>query len=127
MSLAAHLSGEKANFSESEVRVKTKSGNWKWILTHGKIVEWDDKGNPLRGLAIQTDISSLKETESKLKESQEKYKDLLTLLPEIVYECDTNGIVTFVNQRGLEIFEYTQEDFNNGLNVMQVIVPEDNS
>jgi PAS domain S-box-containing protein len=124
LNLVAHLSGEKEIF-ESEVRVKTKSGNWKWILTHGKIVEWDEKGNPLRGLAIQTDISSLKDTENKLKESQEKYKDLVTLLPEIVYECDVNGRVTFVNQRALEIFEYTQEEFEKGLNVMQVIIPEE--
>jgi PAS domain S-box-containing protein len=124
LNLAAHMSGEKEIF-ESEVRVKTKSGNWKWVLTHGKIVEWDEKGNPLRGLAIQTDISSLKEAEYKLKDSQEKYKDLVTLLPEIVYECDVNGKVTFVNQRALEIFEYTQEDFEKGLNVLQVIIPEE--
>jgi len=122
--LKEHLSGEKEIF-ESEVRVKTKSGNWKWILTHGKIVEWDKNGNPLRGLAIQTDITNLKEAEHKLAESQEKYKDLVTLLPEIVYESDVNGKLTFVNQRALEIFEYTQEDFDNGLNVLQVIIPED--
>lgn len=122
--LNAHLSGEKEIF-ESEVRVKNKSGEWRWILTHGKIVERDEKGNPLRGLAIQTDITNLKEAEFKLTESQEKFKDLVTLLPEIVYECDIEGRVTFVNQRALEIFEYTQEDFEKGLNVLQVIIPEE--
>jgi len=47
------------------------------------------------------------------------------LLPEIVYECDVHGNITFVNKVGFEKFGYTQEDFNKGVNAMQFITLAD--
>ncbi|PLX14102.1 MAG: hypothetical protein C0597_10540, partial [Marinilabiliales bacterium] len=35
--LENHING-KTDFFNAEVRMKTKSGKWKWILTHGKII-----------------------------------------------------------------------------------------
>ncbi|MFN5966643.1 MAG: PAS domain-containing protein, partial [Pseudanabaena sp.] len=38
-----------------EFRQLTQSGEWKWILSLGKIVEWDEAGNPIRMLGTHTD------------------------------------------------------------------------
>ncbi|MBD2296969.1 PAS domain S-box protein [Anabaena sphaerica FACHB-251] len=48
-----------------EFRQRTKSGDWKWILSIGKIVAWDSQGQPLRMLGTHTDI-----TERKLSEAE---------------------------------------------------------
>ena len=61
--------------------------------------------------------------EEKIKKSEEKYRDMTELLPEIIYECDAYGNITFVNKAGFEKFGYTQDDFNKGVNAMQFITP----
>jgi len=38
-----------------EFRQRTKSGEWKWILSLGKIVSWDSDGQPIRMLGTHTD------------------------------------------------------------------------
>jgi PAS domain S-box-containing protein len=49
-----------------EFRHRTKNGDWKWILSLGKIVEWDANGQPLRMLGTHTDISDRKRAELEL-------------------------------------------------------------
>jgi PAS domain S-box-containing protein len=46
-----------------EFRLRTKRGDWKWILSLGKLVAWDDAGRPLRMLGTHTDISEQKRAE----------------------------------------------------------------
>ncbi len=47
-----------------EFRLQTKTGDWKWILSVGKIVSWDRQGQPLRMLGTHTDISDRKKAEA---------------------------------------------------------------
>ncbi len=47
-----------------EFRQRTASGDWKWILSLGKIVEWDQDGNPLRMMGTHTDIDERKRAEA---------------------------------------------------------------
>jgi len=58
----------KTEIYSEEVRLKTKSGRWKWILGRGKVVSRDSKGKALRFVGIHTDISRRKEAEEKLEE-----------------------------------------------------------
>ncbi len=57
--------GDKSEF-EIEYRMKTDSGDWKWILAIGKVVSFDD-GKPLRLSGTHTDISGLKDYQSRLE------------------------------------------------------------
>jgi len=57
-----------------EFRQRTKGGEWKWILAHGKIHAWNKDGQPVRMLGTHTDISAAKLAEEALKESEEKYR-----------------------------------------------------
>ncbi|MBI5954826.1 MAG: PAS domain S-box protein [Chloroflexi bacterium] len=50
-----------------EFRQKTKDGGWKWILSLGKIVEFDAGGKPLRMLGTHTDITERKQAEEALQ------------------------------------------------------------
>jgi PAS domain S-box-containing protein len=47
-----------------EFRQRTKLGDWKWILSIGKIVSWDSDGQPLRMLGTHTDITFRKQAEA---------------------------------------------------------------
>lgn len=47
-----------------EFRQRTRDGQWKWILSQGRIVERDANGNPVRMLGTHTDISERKRREA---------------------------------------------------------------
>ena len=80
--LDAHLKGEIPLF-EIEHRLKTKSGEWKWILTHGRVLKRDKKNKPLRAIGTQINITEIKRTEEELKESRERARNLSAHLQSI--------------------------------------------
>ena len=67
----------------------------------------------------------LDRSEAAQKESEEKYKELANSLPQIVFETDENGMITFANQNAFDIFGYSQADLANGLNALDMLVPQD--
>ena len=64
--LNRHLEN-KAPVYQTEHRVKTKTGEWKWILDTGKVTKRDDSGKALRAAGTHIDISERKETEALTK------------------------------------------------------------
>jgi len=51
-----------------EFRLRTKSGDYKWIASRGKTVEFDSNGKPKRLMGAHIDITELKEAEQQIKE-----------------------------------------------------------
>ncbi|WP_425515312.1 EAL domain-containing protein [Phyllobacterium endophyticum] len=60
-----HISGEIPQI-ETEFRLRHKDGHWVWVLDRGRVVEWDENGNPSRMIGVQTDISDQKNAEHQL-------------------------------------------------------------
>lgn len=60
---------EKTPYYENTQRMLTKSGEYKWILSRGKIIERDENKNPLRIIGTHTDISIQKEKEENLNKT----------------------------------------------------------
>ena len=67
----------------------------------------------------------LDRSETAQRESEEKYKELANSLPQIVFETDENGMITFANQNAFDLFGYSQADLANGLKALNMIVPQD--
>ncbi|MDX2212310.1 MAG: response regulator [Oculatellaceae cyanobacterium bins.114] len=65
--LEQHFSQEIQVY-ECEMRMRHKSGTWVWVLARGKVVEWDEAGNPLRMIGTHLDISDRKRSESTLQQ-----------------------------------------------------------
>jgi len=61
-----HLYGN-CEFYESEHRLKTKDGKYKWIKDIGKVTRKDKNGNPIRAVGIHLDIDEKKRNEEKIK------------------------------------------------------------
>lgn len=60
-----------------------------------------------------------------LEVSERKYRELADSLPQTVAEIDIEGNITFTNANSLITFGYTKEDFDHGMNIFQIIAPED--
>ncbi|WP_136689389.1 PAS domain-containing sensor histidine kinase [Halorhabdus amylolytica] len=63
--LAEHVS-KGTDFYQCDYRMKTKSGDYKWVRTMGTVVEWDDEGEPQRAVGIHLDIDDQKRNQLKL-------------------------------------------------------------
>jgi PAS domain S-box-containing protein len=73
------LSGEASRY-DLEYRMKTKTGEWRWILDRGQVVARDAAGQALRIAGTHTDITERKHTEAALVESQALLKRSAQLL-----------------------------------------------
>lgn len=73
--LKKYMRGE-SDLYYNEQRMQCKDGSYKWILDRGKIMEWDNEGQPLRIIGTHKDISKEKAFEYKLKESNKEYQAL---------------------------------------------------
>ncbi len=60
-----------------------------------------------------------------LQESEKKYKELADSLPQIIFEMDEKGTLTFANQNAFDTFGYTQKEYDKGLNGFTMLIPED--
>ncbi len=67
--LNEHLEG-KTELYVSEHRLRTKSGNWRWILDRGKVVTRDEQGKALRVTGTHKDIGERKIAEEELRKSE---------------------------------------------------------
>ena len=51
-----HIQG-KSDYYECTTRLRHKDGHWVWVKDRGKVVEWDEDGQPLRITGTHVDIT----------------------------------------------------------------------
>ncbi len=68
-----HLAGHTDSY-EAEYRVKTKSGEYRWVSALGKVMERGADGRALRVTGTFQDITDRKKIEEALRESEERYR-----------------------------------------------------
>jgi PAS domain S-box-containing protein len=74
---------------------------------------------------LEKENTQLKKDVAFLKESEEKYKGLVNLLPQIIFETDRKGKITFANYHAFDILGYTPDDLAKGVNIFDIIAPPD--
>lgn len=72
--LHMHLSGKVHDFN-TEARLQTSSGEYKWFSLHGKVVEVDQNSTPRRMIGLMLDIDMQKQFEEQLRIAKEKAEE----------------------------------------------------
>ncbi|MBI1390634.1 MAG: PAS domain S-box protein [bacterium] len=104
-----HLRGRTPMF-EMEYRLMTKTGEWKWVLDRGKVVERDESGKPVRASGSQLDITDRKLFEHELAERNDFIETILNNLPiGIAVNQRLNGEALYINDRYVEIHGWPRE------------------
>jgi PAS domain S-box-containing protein len=73
---------------------------------------------------LKKKIKELALTETALRESEARFRELAELLPQIVFEVDLNGNFTFLNRAALQELGYTAEELSWGLDSHRVFIPK---
>ncbi len=105
---------------EYELKLVDKDGNIKNVFIQVGMIPGTKKS-----IASIIDITPQKQAEKALRESEKQYRELANSLPQVVFEMDANGLITFANRNAFEFYGYTQDDFEKGVTALQMLIPED--
>ncbi len=66
---------------EVQFRLRRSDGEWHWVLSKGRTVEWNKDGTPSRISGIDINIQSLKEAERNLQQNELKFRTVFQNAP----------------------------------------------
>jgi PAS domain S-box-containing protein len=109
-----------------EYRVLLSDGTIRWFLDRAKVL-CNEKGEAKKMIGAITDVTERKQeeiarheleriaqaglgAERALLETEHRFKEILDYAPVAVYIKNLDGLLTFVNQRFLDLFKVTRED-----------------
>lgn len=102
--------------SEFNYRIIKKDGSIIWLYEKVKF-ERDSAGNLSRMYGIVQEITERKISEDKLRESEQRYKGLTENVPVGILSYDSNGTITFINPKALEILNSPSEEATKKINL----------
>lgn len=103
------IEGRCENF-EVEFRMRTRDGDWKWILGRGRAAARDSLGKAIRLVGTHADITERKQAEQALKESNQRFRDAIDNFPNVFVIYDADRRIQFVNSKGLDIMGLLEQD-----------------
>jgi PAS domain S-box-containing protein len=100
--LADYLEGRVADY-RVEFRLRTATGDWRWLLSVGRVVEWDEAGRPLRMIGTHTDITDRKSAESRSADALAFARAVLHSSPVGIVAYDPTGQAVIANEAAARI------------------------
>lgn len=105
-----------------EFRGITKNKKIKFIEVFGSRAVYHEKPAVLGTLL---DVTDRKNAIDEIKKSEKKYKDLAEMLPQMIFELDSAGKITYANKSVIELTGYSNEEIENGKSILEIIdIPE---
>jgi diguanylate cyclase (GGDEF)-like protein/PAS domain S-box-containing protein len=105
-----------------EFRVITKAGEERWLRSSLQAIMDGDEQKGLRGVLV--DITERAQAEEALRQSEEKYRDLVENSNEIIFTLDTSAVVTYISPAVEPIGGYKPEEVM-GRSSTEFIHPDD--
>jgi len=102
---------QATEYYDTEHRMKTASGDWKWIRDIGTIVERDAEGDPIRAVGIHIDIDQQKTAQQALEAEREMFKQG----PAVVFRWgdDVGWPIEYVSDNIKSTFGYTPAELQS--------------
>ncbi|MFA9517364.1 PAS domain S-box protein [Halopenitus sp. H-Gu1] len=108
--LAEHIE-KRTPYYQCEYRLETKSGDWKWVRTMGKVVDRDETGEPTRSVGIHQDIDDRKRAELALEAERDMFREG----PAVVFKWEDaeRWPITYVSENVEDVFGYTSDELQS--------------
>lgn len=110
---------------ELEHRVLNSDGTMSWTFSRA-IPVLDEQGNIIEWFGSATDITAQKEVQEIIKESEEKFRQLADLVPQIIWTGEPDGFVDYYNKRWYEYTAFDEKEFGDS-SWIPLVHPDDAS
>jgi PAS domain S-box-containing protein len=107
--LDGYLRGELPGYA-AEMRVRTKSSQWIWILDRGKVFARDERGEPIRMAGIALDVTARKNAEAALRIAEAKSSGILSMSADAIIAIDAERRITMFNEAAERMFGYSEAE-----------------
>ena len=107
---------------ETQYRMKTKDGNWRWFMGRDTVFQRDEEGNVLQIVGMAQDVTERKKMEEELRESEQRFRTLQQASFGGIGIHD-KGMILDCNQGLCDISGYSREELV-GSNGLRLIAPE---
>ncbi|MGC9367691.1 MAG: PAS domain S-box protein [bacterium] len=114
-------------FYEAVYRIQNAGGNYIWVLDHGKVVDRDLHGKPVRAIGTKLDITDRKQLEEKLKKSEEKFRKMADVMdPAFWMVSEDWSQIVYVSSSFEDIYGYSIDELLTDQKLwIDCIYPED--
>ena len=107
---------------ECEYRVSTKSGEWIWVLDRGKVFGRDERGQPMRMVGTELDITARKRAEEALRLSEAKFSGIVSISADAIISIDEDQRITLFNEGAEKIFGWSRAEVIGA--PLDILIPE---
>ena len=101
--LETHFEGD-TDYYETEHRLKTADGSWKWIRDIGQVIERDEDGTPTRAVGIHQDIDEQKRAERALETARDRLRQIIDLVPDLIFVKNRDSEYLLANEAVAEAY-----------------------
>lgn len=108
---------------ELEHRVLNSDGTLSWTFSRA-IPVVDDQSNIIEWFGSATDVTAQKEVQEIIKESEEKFRQLADLIPQIIWTGKSDGFIDYYNKRWYEYTGYDENKFGDS-SWIPILHPDD--
>ncbi|MHA2118142.1 MAG: PAS domain S-box protein, partial [Candidatus Thorarchaeota archaeon] len=109
----------------SEHRLRTKSGDYRWVMERGSVLELNAEGRTRRAAGTILDIADRRRTEAALKTSEERYRRLVETSPDAIVVGDLDGDIRMANAIAQKLSGYDSEEELIGKSFFDFVSVED--
>ena len=119
--MARHRDGRTETHA-IEIRMRSKDGAWRWVLSRGRIAARDPAGRPLRLIGTHVDIDARKQAELALHSAKEFAENLIAKANALIVGLDADGRIILFNAAAEAATGYTHSELA-GRNWFEVLAP----
>ena len=98
------------DFYRYSYRMRQKSGEYRWIMDQGRVIEFDESGKPSRMIGTDTDITEQRNLEEALKENRARFQSILDFSPVSISLKDMEGNYLVANKQQEKLLNIAAED-----------------
>jgi PAS domain S-box-containing protein len=103
-----HIEGKTPGTS-FEVRITYRDGSKHWLLINGTTIR-DEQGKVIRIIGTTTDITEQKQTQDALWESEERLKNIVENVRDIIFQIAPGGIILYISPNIEALYGYKPDE-----------------
>ena len=117
--LAGHRRLAVTSSFASEYRFKCGDGAYRWMYEETHLLR-DESGDPVEGIGFWVDVTARREAQQAQRESEERYRSLVSNLPVGVYRTTPDGEIVECNEAAAQILGFADAASLKRVNVRTI-------